>query len=158
MAGCLLLALIALLASCEPTMTAAAPNFNASNAAVNVGGESAQMGDVEVGDGVGRDKIEGSTIYQGVSAEQVIDLLKSFLNKEPQRAKLEQTAREVMQRSTEQKLDRIAVELGHAASVLNRLTLALSVQALVLFLLLVTSIGMLFILAAGPRLVAFIGS
>lgn len=128
--------------------------LNTSSAAVKVGGENAQMGDVEVGDGVGRDKFEGSNIYHGVSADRVIDLLAKFLDKEPQRAKLEAAAREVAQRSTEQKLDRVAAELGHAASVLNRLTLALSVQALVLFLLLVTSIGMLVILAAGPRLVA----
>lgn len=107
-----------------------------------VGLHDSQAGDLRVGDVTGGDK----TVYTGVASEQVIDLLARHLDKEPQYRAAQATMLERGQRSTDAKLDRIA-------GILGRLTTALAVEAVVLFLLLLVMIQVLVVLVS-PRLIA----
>lgn len=120
-------------------MTAPAATKQSTATGVLNAGDSAQMGDVSV-------STQRDTVYQGVSSEQVIDLLAGFLDKEPQYRDAQAKVIERGQLSTEAKLDRIA-------NVLSWLTTAFIVEAVVLFLVLLVVIQVIF-LQLSPALIA----
>lgn len=94
-------------------------------------GDGTNAGDVSQRDSAGRD------IYQGVPADQVMNLLARYLDKEPQRARLEAAERKADHREVMDALTR-----G-----LTWIVAALSVQAVVLFFTL-----LVLLLMAVPRL------
>lgn len=120
--------------------THAATSLPTSSAGLNVG-DGAQTGDLRLGDVTGGDK----TIH-GVPAEQVISLLARHLDKEPQYREAQAKAIERSHASTTE-------QLGQIARILGRLTTALAVEAVVLFLLLLVMIQVLLVLVT-PRLIA----